>query len=124
MCRSHTVKAAVILLLLFLSCGCVRPDPPDNVIRYTVNVTEDGVIEMSGNISQLDFGGVPAGSATEKIIGFDGNGIMQLYCTGEIAHWTTLRPNKFNLDGHQNVTVRIDVPSGAKVGRYESIIVN
>jgi hypothetical protein len=47
MSKLHMVKAAVILLLLIFLSGCVDPDPPENVIRYAVNVTEDGVIEIS-----------------------------------------------------------------------------
>jgi hypothetical protein len=117
------VKAAVILLLLIFLSGCVDPDPPENVIRYAVNVTEDGVIEISNDNDGLDFGGVPAGSTTYRVIGFDGDSGMQLYCIGEIAHWTTLHPNSFYLSGHQNVTVRIDVPPDAEVGSYESMIV-
>lgn len=122
MSKSHMCKVAVIVLLLIFLSGCVDPDPPENVIRYTVTVTECGVIDIPDRNNGLDFGGVPPGSTTSKTIGFDGVGAMGLYCTGEIADWTTLSPNSFYLNGHQNVTVRIDVPSDAATGSYESMI--
>ena len=124
MSKSSIVKVAAILLLTFFSFGCIDPGPlPENVICYTVDVTECGAIEMAAVSSDIDFGGVPAGTTTEKTIGFDGTGAMRIYCVGEIADWTTLVPNEFVLDGHQNVTVRIDVPFDADIGSYESMIV-
>lgn len=124
MSKSHTVRAAAIMLLFIFFSGCVCQPPPENVISFTVNVTEDGVIELSNNESVLDFGGVPAGSVTERTIGLNGEGNMQLCCEGELSRWTTLRPSHFYLNGCQNVSVCITLPSDIPIGAYESVIVN
>lgn len=122
MSKSRTVEVAVILLLVFFSFGCIDPDPPlpDNTIRFTVNVTEDGIIEIPKDKNSLDFGGVPPGSITEKTVGFDGNGTFELVCEGNISEWVTLIPHSFSLDDHQNVILRISIPKDAEVGCYSS----
>lgn len=124
MSKSYMVKVAAILLLVFFSFGCIDPDPPlpDDVIRFTVNVTEDGIIEIPKDRNSLDFGGVPPGSITEKTIGFDGNGTFVLECEGNISEWVTLFPSRFTLYDHHNVVLRISVPKDAEVGHYVSVI--
>jgi len=117
------VKAVAILLLFIFSSGCVDPSPPENVIRFVVNVTDEGVVHMPTNNDHMDFGGLPPGAVTEKIIGFDGNGAVRLDCEGDICDWTTFHPARFVLNGHQNVTVCIRIPMDAIAGSYVSNIV-
>lgn len=120
------IRVLSILFLIFLVGGCIEEEQPtyQSLAQIHINVTETGTVEMPIGPG-LDFGGLPPGTVTEKIIGLNGSEQVRLGIEGQLQNWTKTIPQNVTLNGtEQKIIVRISIPENATVGQYTGQLID
>ena len=116
------LKLVGLLLAVLLFSGCVE-ERQEVIEKIEINVSNQTIIEIPANVNSLNYGTVPQGAITSKIIGFNGTGNINLSMKGDITEWVQIEPAVFDLNGHQNVTIQITVPINATQGKYTGYLI-
>lgn len=124
-CDSARIGAVCLLFfVLFCTVGCIQEEPQPEVIEdITIHISNESIVSIPENMYRLDFGTVPQGTITSKMMEFSGVGPMNLTVIGVIEPWVELDPASFYLNGTQNVTVKIVVPNNTEPGHYTGLII-